>query len=128
MSPTTPVKLTVTDWLAAGDLFQVYNFNNLLGTGSAITISGAFAATPDLALGDSRFSQNSWILQPGNYSLIFKSTQLAPTYSNSTVAFKAESLRVPEGGNTLLLLSAALAGIAGLRIFRSSEMMGAAKI
>ena len=95
--------------------------------GSSIEISGAFAATPDLALGNSKFSQNSWLLQPGNYSFSFKSTKFAPTYTNGTVAFKAEQLRVPDSGTTLVLLGSALAGIAGLRASRCAGAKDANK-
>ena len=124
MSSSAPVKLTVTDWIAAGDLFQVWNNGSLFGVGSSIEISGAFAATPDLALGNSKFSQNSWLLQPGNYSFSFKSTKFAPTYTNGTVAFKAEQLRVPDSGTTVVLLGVTLAGIAGLRASRCAGARG----
>jgi hypothetical protein len=74
-----------------------------------------FAYTPDDALGDPRFSYGSWTLQPGAYSLLFKATKFAPTFSNTQLAFKAESVRLPDGGSTLLLLGMAFTGIAGIR-------------
>lgn len=123
MSFTGMVKLTVTDWLAAGDLFQVYNYNILLGTGSSVPLSGAYATTPDQALGNPKFSQNTWFLPAGDYSLSFRSSKFAPTYSNGTIAFKVERV-VPESGNTLYLLGVALAGIAGIRAIQCSEIGG----
>lgn len=122
MSFTGMVKLTVTDWLAAGDLFQVYNYNILLGTGSNVPLSGAYATTPDFALGNPKFSQNTWILPAGTYSLSFRSAKFAPTYSNGTIAFKAERLPVPETGGTVVLLGLSLAGLAGLRSIRVSAI------
>lgn len=115
MNAITPVKLTVTDLYVPGDLFEVWNNGFLLGSGSAINGLYSFASTPDSALGNASFSQNSWILQPGAYSLLFKSTKFAPTYTNTSLAFKAESVTVPDGGATLLMLGMAFAGIAGIR-------------
>ena len=77
----------------------------------AIPVSGAYAAEPDLALGNPRFSQNEWVLAPGAHSITIKVIQLAPTFTSSSVAFKAE--RIPDGGTTLLLLVISLGGIAG---------------
>ncbi|MES2440137.1 MAG: hypothetical protein V4584_13795 [Verrucomicrobiota bacterium] len=122
MSLTVPMKLTVTDWLAAGDLFEVYNYNVLLGKGPAVPISGAYATTPDLALGNAKFSQNYWILQPGDYALTFGLTKFAPTYTNGTIAFNVDRLPLPETGATLILFGATLIGIAGIRAVRWSGM------
>lgn len=115
ISSTIPFVLTVSDWLYAGDLFQVYNYGNLFGQGSAIPISGDYASTPDSALWNPNFSQGYWILEPGDYSFTFTSTQFAPGFLDGTLAFKVESLPVPEGGATLLLLAVTLTGVAGFR-------------
>lgn len=120
MNPITPVKLTVTDLYVPGDLFEVWNNGIYLGSGSGIDGLYSFASTPDAALGNLSFSQNSWILQPGAYSLLFKATKFAPTFSNTSIAFKVESQTVPDGGATVLLLGMALAGIAGIRKIRWS--------
>ena len=113
LSLSESFRLTVTDWQYAGDIFEVYDNDILLGSTSSIPVSGAYAAEPDLALGNSRFSQNSWVLAPGAHSITIKVTQLAPNFTDSSVAFKAE--RIPDGGTTLLLLGVALSGIAGFR-------------
>ena len=98
-------------------MFEVYDNDVLLGATSSIPVSGAYAAEPDLALGNSRFSQNAWVLAPGAHSITIKVTQLAPTFTNSSVAFRAE--RIPDGGATILLLGIALSGIAGFRSNRN---------
>lgn len=113
-----PFKLTVTDLYWSGDLFEVWNNGSLLGSGSAVNGVSLYADTADQALGNAAFSQNSWLLQPGAYSLLFKSTKFAPTYTNTQLAIKAESRRLPDGGSTVLLLGAALAGLAGIRKIR----------
>jgi hypothetical protein len=115
MNPITAVKLTVTDLYWSGDLFEVWNNGSLLGSGSAINSLSLFASTPDAALGNASFSQNSWTLQPGAYSLLFKSTKFASPYKNTQLAFKVESVHVPDGGATFLLLGMAFTGIAGIR-------------
>ena len=114
MTSATPVKLTVTDLYVPGDLFEVWNNGAFLGSGSTPNGLYSFASTPDQALGNLRFIQGSWLLQPGSYSLLFKSTKFAPTYSNTSLAFKAERVNVPDGGITLLLLGMAFAGVAGM--------------
>lgn len=120
MNPITPVKLTVTDFFAAGDLFEVWNNGSLLGSGSTPNGLNLFALTPDAALGNASFSQKSWLLQPGSYSLLFKTTKFASPYTDTQIAFKAERQYVPDGGPTVLLLGMALAGIAAIRKFRWS--------
>lgn len=115
----TPFKLTVTDLYVSGDLFEVWNHGSYLGSGSGIDGLSGFADTPDEALGNLSFSQNFWILQPGSYSFSFKVTQFASTYRDTSLAFKAESHSVPEGGASVLLLGVALAGIAGIRKIQS---------
>lgn len=117
LSLSESFRLTVTDWQYAGDMFEVYDNDVLLGSTSSIPVSGAWAAEPDLALGNLRFSQNAWVLAPGAHSITIKATQLAPTFTNSSVAFKAE--RIPDGGATILLLGMALGGISGFRANRS---------
>lgn len=117
LSLSESFRLTVTDWQYAGDVFEVYDNDILLGSTSSIPVSGAYAAEPDLALGNSRFSQNAWVLAPGAHSITIKVTQLAPTFTNSSVAFKAE--RIPDGGATILLLGMALGGISGFRANRT---------
>ncbi len=118
INAVTPFKLTVTDLYNPGDLFEVWNNGSLLGSGSAPNGLYKFASTPDEALGDPRFSQNSWNLQPGAYSLLFKVTKFAPTFTNTQIAFKAESRHVSDEGSTVLLLGMALAGIGGIRKIR----------
>jgi hypothetical protein len=113
----TPVKLTVTDWLWAGDLFEVYSNGTPLGRGSDIPVSSIYAGTPDLASHNNAFSRASWILAPGSHSIAIMSLMAAPTWDDATVAFKAEAIAVPvpEPGTTALMLGIALAGLAGFR-------------
>jgi hypothetical protein len=122
LSPTAPVRLTVTDWKFAGDLFEVYDNGVLLGTGSNVAPSGGYAATPDEALGNPRFSQNSWILQPGDHSIMIRSTRFAPTFTNGSIAFRAEL--APDGGATIFLLGMALTGMVAVRAFRGPAAGG----
>jgi hypothetical protein len=126
LSLSESFRLTVTDWQFAGGLFEVYDNDILLGSTSSIPVSGAYAAEPDLALGNSRFSQNAWVLATGTHSITIKGTQLALTFANSSVAFKAE--RIPDGGATLLLPGMALSGIAGFRPNRTPRPGASPKI
>jgi hypothetical protein len=118
VNTTAALNLTVTDFYNPGDLFEVWNNGILLGSGSVPNGLYKFANTPDDALGDPRFSQNSWLLQPGFHSLIFKSTKFAPTFTNTQIAFRAQTVALPEGGPTVLLLGMAVAGIWGIRSLR----------
>lgn len=123
VNTAAPLKLIVTDFYTPGDMFEVWNNGTLLGSTSAPSGLYKFANTPDEALGDPRFSQNSWTLQPGFYSLMFKSTQFAPTFTNTQIAFKTQTVAIPESGPTVLLLGMALAGIWGIRQTSSSAVM-----
>jgi hypothetical protein len=116
----TPFKLSVTDLYTPGDLFEVWNSGSLLGSGSTPNGFYSFITNPDLALSSPIFSHNSWTLQPGAYSLLFKVTKFAPNTQSTQIAFKAERQHVPDGGSTALLLGMALAGIAAIRKFQCS--------
>ncbi len=107
-------------------IFEVYDNDILLGSTSSIPVSGAYTAEPDLALGNSRFSQNAEVLAAGAHSITIKATQMVPTFTNSSVAFKSE--RIPDGGATLLLLDMALSGMAGLRSNRNPRPGASPKI
>ena len=115
-----PVKLTVTDLYWSLDLFEVWNHGSYFGSGSSVNGLSLFADTPDDALGNLSFSQNSWLLQPGSYSFTFKVTEFASPYTNTQIAFRADSVSVPEGGASVLLFGMAFAGIAGIRKIQES--------
>lgn len=63
--------LTVVDAGFAGDRFQVYDGNALLGATSAAQDSfpDSLGLDFDAALADARYSRGSWTLGPGTYSI-----------------------------------------------------------
>ncbi len=77
-APPGGVKLTVTDAFLFGDVFEVYDFGNLVGTTSDTNGGGECGPNPDNCLGFA--SSGSFTLSPGPHSITIK---------NRTNPFKA---------------------------------------
>lgn len=126
--PTTPVLLTVTDLYVPGDMFEVWINDGVQDKKIDVTTDDTrtgdifYTENPDEALGSKYFSQAYIVLQPGTYSITFKATQFAITYTDTSIAFKVDPYHVPDGGTTLSLLAVTLAGVAGLRAPRWAGM------
>lgn len=70
-APPGGVKLTVTDAFLIGDIFEVYDFGNLIGTTSTVSAGGACGSDPDACLGVA--SSGAFTLSPGPHSITIKS-------------------------------------------------------
>jgi hypothetical protein len=119
------VKLCLLDLYVVGDRFEVTHNGQVLGeTGLPTSIyTGDFAKDPEAALKLKTFSEGCWLLAPGSHSITLRTIQrpIGTAFANAAggVALRAEL--VPEGGSGLVLLGAALAGLAGLRRWQSSQ-------
>ena len=124
-----PVKFTITDWAVVTDIFEVYDFGNLVATTPSLPnwdalglpyplTSPPWTVYPDVALADGRFSSAVINFTPGAHSVTIRDihiplrSQGGLPFVDGTVAFKA----VPEPTTVCLL---GLGGLALLRKRRS---------
>ena len=71
-SPTTGDLLKVTDAFLQGDTFQVFDFGQLLGETSPVSINGNpldYTSDPDTAFADLNYSRGVFFLTSGNHSI-----------------------------------------------------------
>lgn len=119
------VQLCLLDMYVIGDVFEVYDNAVLLGKveGFDPQYPGDFAWTPEEGLELGSFSSACWILEPGEHSITIRTLQRPiGVYGDDAggIALSAREgeipqVSVPEGGASLLLLGASLAGMIGLR-------------
>jgi hypothetical protein len=120
-----PVKFTITDWAVVTDIFEVYDFGNLVETTPSLPdwyalglpdplTSPPWTVNPDVALADGRFSSAVIPFAPGAHSITIRDIHIPPKsqggspFVDGTVAFKA----VPEPTTVCLL------GLGGLALLR----------
>ena len=106
-SSATPVILEVTDAFAQGDRFEIYDGATLIGTTSPINGPANFAPDADSAWSMANFSNGTFLLAPGTYSLSFKTIQVAEGAPDGTAYFRLEPdiilAEVPEPTSLALL-------------------------
>jgi hypothetical protein len=127
----TPVTLDVTDAFGTGDRFNVMNFGNSLGITNQVNGPvNVIALTGNQAWAQPNYSQGTWNLGPGSYSLTFQVTQIAdgvPDGTPSMAFFRVNPgtvlAEVPEPASMAL---AALGGVA-LAFRRTRRFLGLVK-
>lgn len=117
------VKLCLLDLYVVGDRFEVTHNGKVLGeTGLPTSIyTGDFAKDTETALKLKTFSEGCWVLGPGSHSITLRTIQrpIGTAFTNAAGGVAMRAQLVPEGGSGVALLGAALAGLAGLRRWKS---------
>ncbi len=77
-SVTSAGYLDVTDAFIAGDQFEVYDFDSMIGTTSYPQSDTDATEDPDVAFADPRWSSGSFQLGPGEHSITVRVIRIAP--------------------------------------------------
>ena len=119
-----PVELKVADIYIAGDTFDVYLGQNLLGKvlGYKPEHDGnAWADDGDAAIASGSFSHATWLLDPGEHEITISVLKRARGYEHEAGGVSLRALErprpvnVPESGPGLAALAGSLIGLAGIR-------------
>ena len=98
---TGAATLTVTDAFSSGDVFQVYDFNSLIGTTSLATAGADCSNNPDTCLGNTSVSHGTFVLADGSHSITIIPISLA-VGSAGGVGFFRLTTGVSTGGCSLV--------------------------
>jgi hypothetical protein len=94
---TGPATLTVTDAFTSGDVFQIFDFNQLIGTTSAAT-SGtncssdpSATSNPDVCLTNNALSHGTFVLGAGSHSITIVPQSIATGSFGGVGYFRVDS-------------------------------------
>ncbi len=85
---TGAATLTVTDAFSSGDVFQVYDFNSLIGTTSLATAGADCSNNPDTCLANTSVSHGTFNLADGSHSITIIPISLAAGSAGGVGFFK----------------------------------------
>lgn len=123
-----PIELNVADIYVSGDTFDVYLGQNLLGhvLGYKPEHDGnAWADDAEAAIASGSFSHASWLLDPGEHEITIRVLKRARGYHHEaggvslSATERPRTVNVPESGAGFAALASTLAGMAGVRRWRS---------
>lgn len=73
-APSTGATLRVTDAFSRGDVFDIYDFDTLIGSTSLVDINPILPQTrdPEVAFADTTYSSGEFTLAPGEHSITIR--------------------------------------------------------